>query len=208
MTAPQLAPLVTIAASFLAAFLVPGPSSVTVMRMSLSSGAKAGLGTALGVAVSNTFYAALAAFGLVAIIEASGSAFTVIKVAGGLYLLHLGLRMAMTRAQSSTLQNEAEAVSFMRALRRGVLTDLSNPKTIMAFLGIFAVAFPAHPSLTLSILSVAIVGGISLTWHSLLAYLFARPRLRQLYHRAGRWVDRVAGAMIGTFGAALAASSF
>ena len=207
MPATQIAILATVAASFLAAALVPGPSSVTVMRASLSGGVRPGLATAIGVASSNAIYAAAAAFGLVALIEASGAAFIVIKVVGGLYLLHLGLRMAMSRGQSALPADQIEETPFHRALLRGMLTDLSNPKTIMAFMGIFAIAFPAHPTLTISVASVAIIGGISLTWHSLLAYLFARPRLRQAYHRAGRWIDRVAGGIISAFGAALAASS-
>ena len=207
MPSPQIAILATIAASFLAAVLVPGPSSITVMRTSLSCGARSGIGTAIGVACSNSFYAAAAAFGLVAIIEASGTAFAILKIVGGLYLLHLGLRMLVSRKRVTVQADSVLAIPFHRALLRGILIDLSNPKTIMAFLGIFAVAFPAHPSLSLSVLSVAIIGGISLTWHCLLGYLFARPGLRQAYHRAGRWIDGIAGAVIGTFGAALAASS-
>jgi threonine/homoserine/homoserine lactone efflux protein len=207
MPSPHVAILATIAASFFAAALVPGPSSITVMRASLSGGVKPGIATAIGVASSNAFYAALAALGLVALIEAAGAAFVVIKIVGGLYLLHLGLRMAINRGRSALHAEEAQAMPFQRALLRGMLTDLSNPKSIMAFFGIFAVAYPAHPPLSLSIASVAIVGGISLTWHSLLAYLFAQARLRQFYHLSGRWVDRIGGTIIGAFGAALAASS-
>ncbi|HVJ39913.1 MAG TPA: LysE family transporter [Dongiaceae bacterium] len=207
MPASQIATLATIAASFLAAALVPGPSSVSVMRTSLSNGAKAGLATAVGVAASNSLYAAAAAFGLVALLQASGAAFAIVKIVGGLYLLHLGLRMAINRNRPSVQPGAVQEMPVGRALLRGAVIDLSNPKTIMAFLGIFAVAFPAHPSFLLSVLAVAIVGTISMSWHCLLAYLFARPGLRQLYHRAGRWIDRVAGAVISSFGAALAASS-
>lgn len=207
MPAPQIATLATIAASFLAAVLVPGPSSVSVMRASLSNGARAGLATAVGVAASNSLYAAAAAFGLVALLQASGAAFAIVKIVGGLYLLHLGLRMAINRNGPAVQPGAVQGMPVGRALLRGVVIDLSNPKTIMAFLGIFAVAFPAHPSFLLSVLAVAIVGAISMSWHCLLAYLFARPSLRQIYHRAGRWIDRVAGAVISSFGAALAASS-
>jgi threonine/homoserine/homoserine lactone efflux protein len=207
MTAPQIATLATVAASFFAAVLVPGPSSVSVMRASLSNGGRAGIATAIGVASSNSFYAACAAFGLVALLEASGAAFTIVKVAGGLYLLHLGLRMALNRKRVTVRAGDIQEMPFAHALRRGMLVDLSNPKTIMAFLGIFAIAFPAHPSIVLSLLSVGVVGAISLTWHCLLAYLFARPSLRQAYNRAGHWIDRGAGALIGSFGIALAATS-
>jgi len=207
MTTPQIATLATVAASFLAAVLVPGPSSVSVMRTSLSNGARTGIATAIGVACSNSFYAACAAFGLVALLEASGAAFTIVKVAGGLYLLHLGIRMVINRKRVTVQPDAVQEIPFARALLRGFLIDLSNPKTIMAFLGIFAIAFPAHPSLALSLLSVGIVGAISLSWHCMLAHLFARPALRQAYSRAGHWIDRGAGAIIGSFGIALAASS-
>jgi len=207
MTAPQIATLATVAASFLAAALVPGPSSVSVMRTSLSNGGRAGIATAIGVACGNSFYAACAAFGLVALLQASGAAFAVVKIAGGLYLLHLGLRMVMNRKRLTVQVGDMREVPFARTLLRGLLIDLSNPKTIMAFLGIFAIAFPAHPSVTLSLLSVGVVGVISLSWHCLLAHLFARPALRHAYSRAGHWIDRVAGTVISSFGVALAASS-
>lgn len=207
MPATQIAILATIGASFFAALLVPGPSSLTVMRTSLSSGVRPGLATAIGVAGSNAFYAAAAAFGLVAVIESSGTAFTVMKIAGGLYLLHLGLRMAMSRHQPALQSDQIQEMPLHRAFLRGLLTDLSNPKTIMAFLGIFAIAFPPHPSLSLSVASVAVIGGTSLAWHCILAFLFARSSLRQAYRRAGRWIDRIAGAVVSAFGAALAASS-
>lgn len=207
MTMPQIATLATVAASFLAAVLVPGPSSVSVMRTSLSNGSRAGIATAIGVVCGNIFYAACAAFGLVALLQASGAAFAVVKIAGGLYLLHLGIRMAMNRKRPNLQAGEAQKVPVIRAFLRGLLIDVSNPKTIMAFLGIFAIAFPAQPSMALSLLSVAVIGAISLSWHCFLAHLFARPALRQAYGRAGRWIDRVAGAVISSFGLALAASS-
>jgi threonine/homoserine/homoserine lactone efflux protein len=97
-------------------------------------------------------------------------------------------------------------VAFGPAFRRGLMTDLSNPKTVMAFVGIFAVAFPAHPSLSLSILSVTVISAISVSWHCMLASLFARPTFRQTYQRLGRWIDRVAGGLISSFGIALAAT--
>lgn len=204
MPTPQIATLATIAASFFAAVLVPGPSSVTVMRTSLSGGARSGLASAIGVASGNSLYAAGAAFGLVAIIETSGVAFVLLKVVGGLYLVHLGLRMLFNRSQPVQQLGAVKEAACGPAFRRGLATDLSNPKTVMAFLGIFAVAFPAHPSLSLSILSVAVIGAISLTWHCMLAGLFARPAFRQAYQRIGRWIDRVAGTIISSFGIALA----
>ncbi len=202
----QFATVATVAASFFAALIVPGPSSISVMRASLAGGQRCGFATALGVALGNSLYAAAAAFGLALIIQEAGAAFTVIKLAGGAYLVYLGLRMIRARQQATIPAAAATAPRAARAFRRGLLTDLANPKTVMAFLSIFAIAFPAHPTHALSLAATLTIAAISLAWHSLLAYLFARSRLRQAYHRVGHWIDRIAGGVISAFGVAVAAT--
>ncbi|MET1025858.1 MAG: LysE family transporter [Dongiaceae bacterium] len=203
----QITILATIAASYFAAALVPGPSSITVMRSSLAGGQSCGLAAAAGVALGNSIYAAVAAFGLALVIKEAGAAFLAIKLAGGAYLIYLGLRMAFNRGRAAVFADKPATARLGRFFRRALLTDLSNPKTIMAFLGIFAIAFPAHPTHELSLAVTGTVGLISLSWHSLLAHLFARPILRQAYHRLGRWIDRIAGGLISLFGVAVAATS-
>lgn len=203
----QTAVLAAIAASVFAALVVPGPSSITVMRASLTAGARCGMATAAGVALGNSLYATAAAFGLAMVIREAAPLLMAIKLLGGTYLIYLGLRLILSKKHAELPTGNQDTMRFGRAFRRGVLTDLSNPKTMMAFLGIFAIAFPANPTHELSLTVVAVIACLSLSWHCLLAYLFARPALRRAYQNLSRWIDRLAGGIISAFGAAIAATS-
>ena len=203
----QTAVLAAIAASIFAALVVPGPSSITVMRASLTAGARCGLATAAGVALGNSLYATAAAFGLAMVIREAAPLLTAIKLLGGAYLVYLGLRLMLSKKHGDVATGGQGTMRLAHAFRRGLLIDLSNPKTMMAFLGIFAIAFPANPTHDLSLAVVAIIACLSLSWHCLLACLFARPALRRAYQGLSRWIDRLAGGIISAFGAAIAATS-
>ncbi|MDY0884279.1 LysE family transporter [Dongia soli] len=207
MNQAQIAILAAITASVFAALVVPGPSSITVMRASLTAGARCGLATATGVALSNSFYATAAAFGLAMVIREAAPLMIAIKLLGGAYLIYLGLRLILSEKHTDLPIGRQKPMSLRYAFRRGLLTDLSNPKTMMAFLGIFAIAFPTHPTHELSVAVVAVIACLSLSWHCLLAGLFARPTLRRAYQGFSRWIDRLAGGLISAFGAAIAATS-
>jgi threonine/homoserine/homoserine lactone efflux protein len=203
----QIAVLAAIAASVFAALVVPGPSSITVMRASLTGGARCGLATATGVALGNSLYATAAAFGLAMVIREAAPLLIAIKLRGGAYLVYLGLRLMLSKKHGAVAIGAQSSTRLGQAFRRGLVIDLSNPKTMMAFLGIFAIAFPADPTHELSLAVVAAIAALSLSWHCLLAGLFARPALRCAYQGLSRWIDRLAGGIISAFGAAIAATS-
>jgi threonine/homoserine/homoserine lactone efflux protein len=147
---------------FMAAVLVlnatPGVDLLLTVSRTAQSGVRAGLMAALGINAGCALHALAAAFGLAALLAWSTAAFTLIKWAGAAYLLWLGsgmLRHAW-RGLAPEAQVEPQAagvatrVSAGADFRRGLLTNLLNPKValfMLAFLPQFIPAQSAHKTL-------------------------------------------------------------
>jgi threonine/homoserine/homoserine lactone efflux protein len=118
--------------------ITPGPDMAFTLASATRGGTKAGLAAAAGVGLGSLVWAALTAAGLAALLAASEHAFTVIRVAGGCYLIFLAVRTLVTSAE---LPEANGATSVAGAFRSGALTNLFNPKVglfFLAFLPTFA----------------------------------------------------------------------
>ena len=99
---------------------------------------------------------------------------------------------------------ETEGARAIPALfRLGLLTDLSNPKTIVFFASIFAVTLtPRTPLLARAAMLVSITL-ISIAWRTSLATLFSNRAVRRLYSQAEKTVNRVCGVILMLVGGKL-----
>jgi threonine/homoserine/homoserine lactone efflux protein len=127
---PDSAHLTAFLAAAVVLAAIPGPGMLYVLARSLAHGRRAGLRSTLGTAVGGLGHVVAAAVGLSALLMTSAVAFTVVKYAGAVYLVWLGVR---------TLAGLREPVEEVRtsggpAFRQGVLTELLNPKTALFFL--------------------------------------------------------------------------
>jgi len=149
-----------IAASFVLA-VTPGPGVLYIVTRSLAQGRRYGLVSVAGVALGNWCNALGAVLGLAALFAVSASAFTLVKLAGAVYLVYLGVKTL----RGPRTDTPAEAVALPNALRRvfrdGFVVALLNPKTAVffaAFLPQFmtAGAQPGEQGLLLGSLFVAV----------------------------------------------------
>jgi threonine/homoserine/homoserine lactone efflux protein len=184
------------AASFILA-ITPGPAVVYILARTLSQGRSSGLASVAGVALGNLGNAIGAALGLAALFAVSSAAFTVVKWAGAIYLVWMGLRM-LRSAQADRL-DAAAPVPMMKAsrvFRDGFVVALLNPKTALffaAFLPQFMSANAPHLSQSLALggLFCAVAGCTDLLY--VLGASLVAPRLGHLGRHA-RWGTRAAGA--------------
>ena len=77
--------------------LTPGQDTMFIIGRSLASGTRAGVAAAFGICVGSIGHTLLAALGLSAILAASPLAFTLVKLAGAIYLVYLGARLLLTK---------------------------------------------------------------------------------------------------------------
>jgi len=87
----------------------PGPDTAFIVGRSVSQGRKAGIVSALGISMGCVVHSLAVSFGLTAILAASATAFTFIKIAGAIYLIYLGARMLLAR-KSDTATAETTRV--------------------------------------------------------------------------------------------------
>jgi threonine/homoserine/homoserine lactone efflux protein len=175
--------------------LTPGPAVVYILARTLSQGRASGLASVAGVALGNLGNALGAAVGLAALFAVSSAAFTVVKWAGAIYLVYMGVRML--RSTAGTLAAPSvQAMKPSRIFRDGFVVALLNPKTALffaAFLPQFMSANAPHfaQSLALGGIFCAVAGCTDLIY--VLAASLVAPRLGALGRHA-RWGTRAAGA--------------
>jgi threonine/homoserine/homoserine lactone efflux protein len=110
--------------------IAPGPGVLYIVTRSLAHGRRAGIASVTGVALGNLGNAIAASVGLAALFAISSLAFTVVKYAGALYLVFLGLR---TLRSADKLPAVLRSVSPVRIFRDGFFVALLNPKTAIFF---------------------------------------------------------------------------
>ena len=149
---------------FLAAALIiaaiPGPAILYVAARTLSGGRKAGIASAFGTALGGLVHVIGGGLGVSAIILASAQLFAVLKFAGALYLIWLGVRTF--REAGDSPPEQAAPVGAKRAFREGILVEALNPKMaafFLAFIPQFIDPAAAHPALqfmALGLITVAL----------------------------------------------------
>lgn len=114
--------------------VVPGPGVLFVIGRALSHGRRTAFATAAGHAVGNYVVAACVAVGLGALLQRSAEVFTVVKLAGALYLVFLGVQAVRRRhSLAAAMSSAAGASDGWRALRDGFIVGVTNPKSFILF---------------------------------------------------------------------------
>ncbi|MFB9839482.1 LysE family translocator [Actinoallomurus acaciae] len=181
--------------------VTPGPDMLLVIRNGLSAGVRGawltGLGCCLGIAV----HATAAVLGLSAILAASATAYSAVKLAGAAYLAYLGVRLLISAIMSGDAPTEEIPEPRVRptgrtgaAFRQGLVTNLLNPKIALLFLTLLPqFVADGEPRLRTTATLAAIFLGIAVLWWRTFS-LAIGPISRLLRgRRSRRALDGVAG---------------
>ncbi len=190
----------------------PGPDFVFVTRQSLVHGRRAGMLASFGIALGLAIHIAYSAAGLAAVVAHSAQWMTAIKLAGGAYLLWLGIGgLRAQRAGTPPAGGEPEApraaTSALRQVAGGFLCNAFNPKAPIYFLALFTVVLsPDLPTPTLVAYGVWIMV-LQWLWFSLVALLFTHRRVRERLLRLRHWIDRAFGVAMIALGTRVLATA-
>jgi threonine/homoserine/homoserine lactone efflux protein len=189
--------------------LTPGPDTAYILGRSIAQGRSAGLASAFGIMVGSICHTCAAALGLSAILVASAWAFTAIKLIGGCYLLYLGIRMIIQRAEELHVPSGFRRRTTAAAFRQGVLTNVLNPKVALFFLA-FLPQF-IDPTSPLKIPAFLILGFTFVTtgtiWCLILALFSATFTEKLRTNRAiTRFMNRAVGSLFVFLGLRMATS--
>jgi len=184
----------------------PGPAFVTVTRISVAESRGTALGAGLGVVTGSLAWATAATLGVGALLVSVAAVFTLLKLAGGAYLVWLGVqawRHAGAPPPSETGVAVAARMTPLRAWRLGLATNLSNPKVIVFFGSIFVALFAPDTPLWVRFAALGTVACTEALWYSLVVLVFSAPPIQAGYRAARRWVERVTGTVMIVFGTRL-----
>lgn len=195
----------------LAINISPGPDVIFVLTKTLSYGRKAGVIASMAVTMGALAHVAAAALGLSAILVSSAYAFTLVKIAGVLYLLYLAIQAFRSSGAGLRLNSDKKKApaSHWNIYRQGVLVAVLNPKTaifFMAFLPQFVREQHGSIPSQLLLLGLLVVAGAFLVE---LVYVFSTHYLSRKVksnRRFNLWLDRVIGAVFMSLGVKLAIS--
>lgn len=119
----------------------PGVDLLLTVSRTLQGGARAGVAAVLGIAAGCAAHALAAAFGLASLLAVSPRAFTALQWAGAAYLLWLAFGLARSAWRGAPPQSPPGSPAARAAgpgghadFRRGLLTNLLNPKVALFFL--------------------------------------------------------------------------
>jgi threonine/homoserine/homoserine lactone efflux protein len=196
----DLAALFLIVGAIALGAMSPGPSVIYVSRMAAADSRRSALAAALGMGLGGVVFAIAATLGLGAVLHYAGWAFLGLKLAGGAYLLYLGIRMFVHAGGSAAEGAPISPLPARRALLGAALTQLSNPKAIVVYSSVFAALLPAQPPLWMLIVLPLAVFIVETSWYVIVALAFSTSRPRALYARFAKTIDRVAGTTLGALG--------
>ena len=187
---------------------IPGPAVLYVVGRSIEGGRRAGLASVLGIGTGTLFHVAAAAIGVSSLLVASATAFDVVRYAGAVYLIALGLRRLLASPSAAASEREG-GTNLRRLFLHGVVVNVLNPKTALFFFA-FLPQFvqPARGAVATQVfvlgLTFALLGLLSDGLYAVTAGA-AAERLRG--SRAFAWAERwVSGTVFVGLGVAAAVS--
>jgi len=113
--------------------ITPGPAVLYIVARTVSQGRQAGLASVAGVALGNLGNVLGASVGLGALFAASSMAFTVVKYAGALYLIFLGVQLLRASGPGTAVTVPEAPLSQGKVFRDGFVVALLNPKTTLFY---------------------------------------------------------------------------
>ena len=183
----------------------PGPDTAVTVNGTLGGGRRGGVFTALGVFCGQAVWTLAASAGISALLVASEPAFLTVKYLGAAYLLYLGIHAIWSAVRREPVLpaagGEPTRQGVLACYRRGLLSDLGNPKMAVFFTSLL-------PQFGGGFAVLALLGLVfcAMTFLWLACYAVAVAKMGDLLRRsrAGRVLDALTGTVLIGLGARLA----
>ena len=181
-----------------------GPVNVLCAARSIARGWRAGMVSGLGAAAADAVFAAIAALGLGLVMDFLTAHRAALSLAGAAFLFVYGLRTLIARPPAPDGGADGDGAEDAGDAASAFLLTLAYPITVFSFVGVY-VAFGIQADSRVDAGDAQLVAGVflgALVWW--LAVATAASRLRTRFAGGGFvWANRVAGATILAFAAAL-----
>ena len=184
----------TIAVLHLFAVASPGPDFILVSRQCLRYGRRIAIWTSLGIAIGILFHVALSLTGLSILLQNQPDLFWYIKLLASLYIGYLGI-VSLVSKNSNKLVEDAtgQAGNQLRSVTTGLLTNVLNPKALIFFITVFAVAINKETGIFVkSLLGIYMSVG-TFIWFALVSILLTNKKAIERFKKAIPLLEKVTG---------------
>lgn len=199
--------LATLAAAQVVIAMSPGPNTLIVIHAA-TRGRRLGLAAASGIWPVGLTFATLGLLGIGTVLTALPEIAEAMRIVCGVYLVWLGvkaIRRSFAEGGAITVAPRRETTAA-EAFRDGVITNLTNPKSIAYYVSIFTATNAAALGAGEQMLALIMMPTISFLWYAGLAFAVASPPVAAVVDHGRSWFDRLAGLTMIGFGAKLLAS--
>lgn len=197
--------LLSVASIWSIAVMTPGPNFFITAQVTVKHSSLAGLFIVLGTCTGTFIWSIAGYFGITYLFIIAPWIYTTLKIIGGGYIIYLGIELIRSAYRSSDGMNIPVENSQSNCLNwwKGLITNLSNPKTAMFITSLFASVLPKEPTIIIGIAIVTTMVLISLIWYSFIVVIFSSVKFNHYYNQVQKWVEGFAGIIFVGFGAKL-----
>lgn len=187
---------------------IPGPAMLYAAARTMAGGRQAGLMAVLGIHIGAYVHVVAAAAGLSVLFHAVPTAYTVVKLAGAIYLIWLGIGLFRTQNENAVELSPQPSKSTRKAFTESVTVEVLNPKTAIFFLAFLPQFVDATASFPVWV-QLAILGTVVnaiFTFADVVGVLLAGLIMKKLKRSSGvqKLVQRVGGTILVGLGAHVA----
>lgn len=187
----------TVALAHVLAMMSPGPDFAIITRQTLAHGARAGVWTALGIACGITFHVAWGMFGLGWLIAEYPALLDLLRYAGALFLLYMGITALRAKPQThNAASGPAPAGGGRKHFAIGLATNLLNAKAMMFFVALCAAVITTQTPVSLRLWLALWIIATTAIWFTGVSLTLGHPAIRSRLIRHAHWIDRGMGVIL------------
>jgi threonine efflux protein len=191
--------LFTICLLHFVAQLSPGPDVLLIAKSAASTTRANTLKIIAGISVGIIAWVVLTLSGFTVLIEQFPWIQQVLMLIGGLFLAKMGWAMfnggLKSLKQTANLESDDQPEARQNYFMLGLLTNLSNPKTLIYFSSVFSLALSSSAGTGLKTQLAIIIPIQTFLVFSLLMLILSMPKIKSLYQRSGSYIDIISGVL-------------
>ncbi|SBS39250.1 Threonine efflux protein [Marinomonas spartinae] len=202
--------LLSIGLAFFVIAVSPGPATVSNATVAMRLGRKTSLIYGAGLSTGLVFWGVIAASGLGVVLQSSVYLLMALKVFAGLYLIWLAFLSAKSAIHPDNDMDQVEigTRSLMSWFIKGVFLNVSNPKTVIAWMAALSVGLGANDSTAFLVLGVFVCVLVGFFTNALYSMVFSLNGVMNGYKKASRWIDGSVSGLFALAGIGLIRSAF
>lgn len=207
----MLSAVLFVLAVYVVVLVTPGPNLVVVTELAARGDEVGALFTGVGFGVGATILALATVSGLASLVLVAPAVKTVLTLVAAGVLIWFGIsawRSARREAPDATVERGTPGIAVGRrpavAFFRGLAFNLTNPKALAFFVGVYGGPMTQAPT-TVLVLVLVVCLAMEVVWYAGVTRLFSTARVRSLYARNRKLIGRSAGLCLVAFGAGVAA---